>query len=139
MLPYQCISAIIARNVKFSGFDYEKKSTKSAIDKLKSGAASKLLFFDLPDGFKENIIFNEETKCMDFSMVISKPCIIGYVAEPFDAFPLLNSPESSSALRGIQCCMADELLDHNRMGEVDLESQQIRSMESSQADPWPPN
>ena len=63
---------------------------------------------------------------MDLSMVISKPCILGFVVEPFDTFPLLNSPESSSALRGCQCCMTDEFLDHNRMGEDDLEPQNMK-------------
>ena len=51
MLPFICVSVIIARNVKVSGFNNEQETTKSAVDRLKSGAASKLLFFDLPDGF----------------------------------------------------------------------------------------
>ena len=52
LLPYLTVSAIVARDVKITGFDLESEQTKYVIQKLESGEATRLLFFDFPENFQ---------------------------------------------------------------------------------------
>jgi hypothetical protein len=79
-------AAIVARNVKITGFLNEEKMVN-----LVNGAESSLLFFKLGQNFAKNGMLGQNNVEFDrgnMTLTIRKPCIIGYIVEPFPAFPL---------------------------------------------------
>jgi hypothetical protein len=81
---------ILAKNIMISGFNTEQ-STRAKIDSLlDKGQPSHILFFNLKENFKgesttyPNITMPHPPK----ELQIIKPAIIGYIIEPFAAFPL---------------------------------------------------
>ena len=91
VLPYVTTGIIVARNITISGFDPSEESMRKKGALLKSGAKrTQILMFDIPKGFNssENLNFCQQPP----SITIKTPCIIGYIVEPFPAFPLVTSP-----------------------------------------------
>ena len=78
-------AAIVARNFQITGLKNSEK-----ILKLANGSKSQLLFFELVKKFTGNNEFgqNLEIKKAPLMVTIRKPCVIGYIVEPFPAFPL---------------------------------------------------
>ena len=73
---------------------------------------------------------------MNFQILIKKHCIIGFIVEPFDMYPILASIPTVVANKG---CMTDEYFNHNKLSEEkrDLEPQQLGQLASKEPYLWP--